>query len=133
MSNKTNRVQTEAKINVRAWKDPIFKEKLKKNPHAALKEMGMKKIPESLVIRTEEEGKNQWIIRLHERPLNFKEMTEEALEVFARGESHDAVCANKGAVCSNKGAVCSNKSAVCSNKGAVCSNKGAACTGKRPT
>jgi hypothetical protein len=98
MSYKINRQQTEAKINVRAWKDPAFKEKLKMDPHAALKEMGMKKIPESLVIRTEEEEKNQWIIRLCERPLNFNELSEEALEMVAAGEPQEAKCCPKSPV-----------------------------------
>lgn len=92
MSDKINREQTEAKINVRAWKDPAFKEKLKTDPHAALKEMGMKKLPKSLVIKTQEEKKNQWIIRLRERPLNFKELSEEALEKVASGEPQEAKC-----------------------------------------
>lgn len=92
MAQKPNRQQTEAKINVRAWKDPAFKEKLKKDPHAALKEMGMTKIPDSLVIQSMEEGKNQWIIRLHERPLNFNELSEEVLEKVAAGEPQEAKC-----------------------------------------
>jgi|SRR5579862_4881830 len=95
MSQKINRQQTEAKINVRAWKDPAFKEKLKTSPHAALKEMGMTKIPESLAIKTEEEGRNQWIIRLSERPLNFHELSEEALELVAAGEPQEAKCCPK--------------------------------------
>ncbi len=79
-------------INVKAWKDPAFREKLKKTPHAALKEMGMTKIPKSLVIQTAEEGKNQWIIRLHDRPKNYKELSDEALEKMASGEPQAAKC-----------------------------------------
>jgi len=95
MAKKFNRQETEAKINVRAWNDPEFKEKLKSNPHAALKEMGMTQIPSSLNIQSAEEGKNQWIIRLFERPLNFKELSEEALEKIASGELQDAKCCPK--------------------------------------
>jgi hypothetical protein len=95
MSQKANRQQTEAKINVRAWKDPAFKEKLKTNPHAALKEMGMAKVPASLAIQSVEEKKNQWIICLRERPLNFHELSEEALEKVAAGEPQESKCCPK--------------------------------------
>ncbi len=98
MSYKLNRQQTEAKINVRAWKDPAFKKKLENNPHDALKEMGMKKIPTSLTIQTAEEGKNQWIIRLHERPLNFSDLSNEELEKIAMGEPQEAKCCPKSPV-----------------------------------
>lgn len=98
MAKKFDRRQTEAKINVRAWKDPAFKEKLKKDPRAALKEMGMTKIPDSLVIRHAKEGKNEWVIRLHERPLNFHELSEEALEKVAAGEIQEAKCCPKSPV-----------------------------------
>ena len=95
MSDKFNRRQTEAKINVRAWKDPAFKEKLKQNPKAALLEMGMEKIPQSLEVQVAEEEKNLWVIRLHKRPLNFKELSEEALEKAAAGEIQEAKCCPK--------------------------------------
>lgn len=98
MSHKLNRQQTEAKINVRAWKDPAFKKKLQSAPHDALKEMGMKKIPTSLAIQTAEEGKNQWIIRLHERPLNFNDLSNEELEKIAMGEPQEAKCCPKSPV-----------------------------------
>ncbi|MBP7075216.1 MAG: NHLP leader peptide family RiPP precursor [Rhabdochlamydiaceae bacterium] len=95
MEKKLDRRQTEAQINVRAWKDPEFKEKLKTDPHAALKEMGMTKIPGSLVIKCAEEKNNQWIIRLHDRPLNFHELSEEVLEKIAAGEPQEASCCPK--------------------------------------
>jgi hypothetical protein len=95
MAHKFDRQQTEAKINVRAWKDPAFKEKLKRDPHAALKEMGMTKIPTTLAIHSAEEGRNEWIIRLRERPLNFDELSEEALEKVAAGEPQEAKCCPK--------------------------------------
>lgn len=95
MAQQFNREQTEAKINVRAWKDPTFKERLKTAPHDALKEMGMTKIPKSLAIKAEEEGKNQWIIRLHERPLNFNELSEAALEKIAAGKPQEVKCCPK--------------------------------------
>ncbi len=95
MEKKPNRQQTEAKINVRVWKDPAFKEKLMKDPRSALKEMGMAKIPDSLAVQTVEEKKNQWIIRLQERPLNFHDLSEEMLEKAAAGEPQEAKCCPK--------------------------------------
>lgn len=95
MTKNPNRQQTEAKINVRAWKDPAFKEKLMKDPRSALKEMGMSKIPDVLSVQTIEEKRNQWIIRLQERPLNYRELSEEALEKCATGEHQEAKCCPK--------------------------------------
>jgi hypothetical protein len=98
MMQKLNRQQTEAKINVRAWRDPAFAAKLKADPHAALKEMGMTKVPESLVIQSAEEKRNEWIIRLHERPLNYNELSEEVLEKVAAGELQEAKCCPKSPI-----------------------------------
>jgi len=95
MLDKLDRYQTEAIINMRAWKDPVFKEKLLNSPQEALKDMGMTKIPKTLEVRVAEEGKNQWVIRLHNRPLNFKEMNEEALKKAAAGEVQEAKCCPK--------------------------------------
>lgn len=95
MSGNFDRHQTEAKINVRAWKDPAFRQKLKENPRAALKEIGLGKIPQSLAVRVEEEEKNEWVIRLHNRPLNFKDLSDEALEKVAAGEIQEAKCCPK--------------------------------------
>ena len=95
MSDQYNRNQTEAKINVRAWKDPAFKKKLLENPKAALKEMGMAKIPGALEVKIAEEEKNEWVIRLLNRPLNFKELSDEALEKAASGEIQEAKCCPK--------------------------------------
>jgi hypothetical protein len=95
MAEKLNRQQTEAKINVRAWKDPIFRQRLAINPHLALKEIGMNKIPNSLKIQVVEEEKEEWVIRLHKRPLNYMELSEEALEKVAAGEPQEAKCCPK--------------------------------------
>src|SRR5271169_4917430 len=95
MKEKLNRVQTEAKINVRAWKDPAFAKKLKTNPLAALKEIGMTKLPKALNIQVVSEEKDEWVIRLHKRPLNFKELSEKALEKIAAGEPQEAKCCPK--------------------------------------
>ncbi len=98
MSEKLNRQQTEAQINLRAWNDPAFRDQLKKNPHAALKEMGMAQVPANLDIRVAEEDNNQWVIRLHKRPLNFRELSEMELEKVACGETQEAKCCPKSPV-----------------------------------
>jgi len=95
MTEKLNRQQTEAKINVRAWKDPSFRQKLGTNPHLALQEMGMTKLPDHLKIQIVEEQKEEWVIRLHKRPINFMELSEDALEKVAAGEPQEAKCCPK--------------------------------------
>lgn len=92
MAESLTRSQTEAKINVRAWKDPIFRQQLATNPHLALKEMGMSKVPSGLKIQIVEEQKEEWVIRLQKRPLNFQDLTDEALEKIACGEPQEAKC-----------------------------------------
>lgn len=95
MKKKLNRSQTEAKINVLAWQDKTFKKKLITDPHTALKEMGMKKVPKKVSIQIVEEDEDQWIIRLYNRPLNFKKLSEDALEKIALGEPQEAKCCPK--------------------------------------
>lgn len=48
MDKSFDRRITEAKNNVKAWRDPAFKRKLKKDPQAALQEIGMKNISAGL-------------------------------------------------------------------------------------
>lgn len=95
MAKKSNRQQTEAQINVRAWKDPAFKKKLNEKPHEALKALGMSKVPAKLTIRVVEEDENQWVIRLYNRPANFKKMSDIELEKVASGEAQEAKCCPK--------------------------------------
>jgi hypothetical protein len=95
MAKKTNRQQTEAQINVRAWKDPAFKKKLSENPRDALNALGMNKIPTSINIRVVEEEENQWLIRLHKPPANFKKLSEAELDKAASGEVQEATCCPK--------------------------------------
>jgi hypothetical protein len=92
MAKKMNRKKTEAMINVRAWEDPSFKERLQADPRGALRELGMERVPEGLTIRAVEEGRNEWVIRLHRRPLNFMEMDGRAREKAAAGEIQEAKC-----------------------------------------
>lgn len=92
---KLNRQQTEAKINLRAWEDPAFREQLKVNPHAALQAMGMTQLPEHIEIRVAEENANQWVIRLYNRPVNFEELSAKELKKVATGEAQKAKCCPK--------------------------------------
>ena len=54
--------------------------------------MGMTKVPESLVILSAEEKRNEWIIGLHESPLNYNEFFEAVLEKVAAGDLQKAKC-----------------------------------------
>jgi hypothetical protein len=92
---KSSRQQTEAQINMRVWKDPAFKKELSENPHDALKALGMNKIPADLNIQVVEEKRNQWIIRLHNPPANFKKMSDAELAKVANGEVQEAKCCPK--------------------------------------
>ncbi len=88
-----NRIETESEINVRAWKDPSFKKKLMTNPHAALHELGMKKIPQNIKIKIIEEDSNTWCIVLHKVPHGAESMSEEALKkTHAAGGMPDIIC-----------------------------------------
>jgi hypothetical protein len=95
MAKTFNRQQTETQINMRVWKDPAFKKKLNEKPHDALKTLGMSKVPSRLNVRVVEEEKNQWIIRLYNRPGNFKSMSDAELKRVAGGEAQEAKCCPK--------------------------------------
>ena len=95
IAEKLNRQETEAKINIRAWKDPAFREQLRTNPRAALHEMGMTKVPNDLNIQVAQEEEKQWIIRLYNRPLNFRELSDVEIEAVACGEAQDSKCCPK--------------------------------------
>lgn len=83
---KKNRKETEIEINLRVWKDPAFKSELKKNPHAALKKIGMKNVPEKLDIVVVEEVDYQWVIRLYQKPDNAERLTKQELDQAASGD-----------------------------------------------
>jgi hypothetical protein len=76
---KETREQIEAKINMRAWKDPKFKDKLMKDPHAALAEMGLN-APAYAKIHVHEETADSWHITIRKAPPNAKNMSEEELK-----------------------------------------------------
>ncbi len=73
-----------AKIVAHAWKDARYKEKLLKNPKAALKEMGMD-IPENLEVRVIEEKANSMTFVLPTPPAKARELSEQELQKMAGG------------------------------------------------
>lgn len=90
-----SRQQTEAKINVRAWRDEAFRALLLRDPHAALKQMGMTRVPACLDVQTAQESKNQWLIRLQAPPFNAHELSDEVLEGIAAGMPQEPKCCPK--------------------------------------
>ncbi len=82
-----NRYETEQEINIKAWKDPAFKKKLITNTNTTLKEMGLKKLPDSLKIRLIEENKNEWCIVLHTPPANAQNLSDEELRNVSGADS----------------------------------------------
>src|SRR5579872_6752575 len=79
-----------AKIVAHAWKDPKFKEKLLKNPKAALKEMGMD-IPENFEVRVIEEKENSLTFVLPRTPAEVEELSDRDLNKLAGGRNRDTV------------------------------------------
>jgi hypothetical protein len=77
-----------AKIVAHAWKDARFKEKLLKNPKAALQEMGMD-IPENLEVRVIEEKANSMTFVLPTAPAKARELSEQELQKLAGGAGVD--------------------------------------------
>jgi hypothetical protein len=95
MTSKSNRAETEAKINARAWKDPAFKKKLLSKPSEALQELGMKNVPAELKIRIVEEEKGTWCIVLHTPPENVTKLSENELAKIAAANVAQACICNK--------------------------------------
>jgi hypothetical protein len=77
----------QAKIIVRAWKDPRFKEKLLKTPRAAFKEMGAD-IPETVQIKIIEDKPNAFTFVIPAPVLEVKQMSDQELEKVAGGTQH---------------------------------------------
>lgn len=98
-SKKPTRKEVEAKITVRAWKDPTFKELLKKDPHKALKTIGVNEIPADWQITVIEEKKHTWVIRIPQEPSNSKELSEEELQASASGEASCKRCNGTYCIC----------------------------------
>lgn len=86
-SNPKNKGDSEAMLNAKAWKDPKFKKKLLKDPHAAIEEMGFD-IPPQVKIRIVEEDADTVIFVLHPAPRN-QPMAEEELQQIAGGQDYN--------------------------------------------
>lgn len=82
---KLSREAFEKKVNIHAWKDAAFREKLLSNPKEALKEFGMQNIPQPVQISCLEESENHWTIVLRTPPPNSKNLSEKELEKYAAG------------------------------------------------
>ncbi|MFI5333697.1 MAG: NHLP leader peptide family RiPP precursor [Chlamydiales bacterium] len=79
-----NAKELEAKIIAHAWKDPRYKEKLLKNPRAAMKEMGLD-IPENIHVKVVEDKPNSFTFVLPPSAPGTKEMSEHELARLAAG------------------------------------------------
>ncbi|MFI5333875.1 MAG: NHLP leader peptide family RiPP precursor [Chlamydiales bacterium] len=73
-----------AKIIVRAWKDPKFKEKLIKNPRAAMQEMGLE-VQEKITVQVVEDNKNTVTFVLPQSVDASQELPDSELERLAAG------------------------------------------------
>ena len=84
MAKENNFEKLRAKIIVRAWKDPRFKEKLLKNPHAAFKEMGLD-LPENFQVKVVEDKANTFTFVLPRASGQLHELSDQQLEKMAGG------------------------------------------------
>ena len=75
-----------AKINVRCWKDPSFKQKFMKNPRAAIQELGYA-WPQDAKIRVIEIGQNEVIFPLQPAPSHAEKMSDSELKKIAAAGS----------------------------------------------
>ena len=87
------REEFQAEINIRAWKDPKFKNLLMKDPHAALTQMG-KNIPKHAKIHVYEETGDSIHIVIHKAPLNVQNMSEAELKKVAAAGPNGCGCGN---------------------------------------
>jgi hypothetical protein len=85
---KLSRGEIEALINVRAWKEPSFKQHLISNPRDALRELGVES--QSLRISVIEELEKEWCLVLHPAPKQYPFLSiEELLGVLNEDELFD--------------------------------------------
>jgi hypothetical protein len=81
-----NFYETRSKVIAKAWKDPSFKQKLLKDPKAALKEMGCH-IPEKMTVKCVEESKSTLTFVLPAAPAETSHLSEAELSKVAGGIS----------------------------------------------
>lgn len=73
-----------AKVIAKAWKDPSFKQKLLKDPKAALKEMGYA-APANVTVKCVEESKGSLTFVLPATPAGSHQLSEADLSKVAGG------------------------------------------------
>jgi hypothetical protein len=81
----SNFYEIRTQVIAKAWKDPSFKEKLLKNPKAALKEMGYA-LPENVNVKCIEESKNVFTLVIPSTPSDVQKLTEAELSEIAGGQ-----------------------------------------------
>jgi nitrile hydratase len=81
---KKTRKEIEEEVNIRAWKDPVFKEKLKKHPREALEEFGLK-VPQHIKIEVHEETSDKWCLVIQKAPANAQNLSESELKKLGGG------------------------------------------------
>jgi hypothetical protein len=81
-----NFYETRSKVIAKAWKDPSFKQKLLKDPKAALKEMGCD-VPEKVTVKCVEESKSTLTFVLPAAPADASQLSEKELSKVAGGQS----------------------------------------------
>ena len=85
MTKRRSHQEIEAELNARAWKDPAFKNKLLRDPKAALKEIGVESISPSVTVRLVEEKEQEWTIVLRPAPKHSDQLSEAELRSLAAG------------------------------------------------
>jgi hypothetical protein len=78
----------EAKVVAKALQDDVFRKKLLQNPKAAVAEVAGKPLPDSLVVKAQEEAPNTLTIILPKKAAKAKaegKLSEEALDKVAGG------------------------------------------------
>ena len=85
--NNRTRKEFEAELITKAWKDAVFKQELLSNPKAVYaRELGQQ-LPENLQVQVMEEDDRHLYLALPKSPQVSEEITDEALEAIAGGDS----------------------------------------------
>jgi hypothetical protein len=88
-----NKKDNYKKVVTRAWKDKKFKEKLLKDPKAALKEMGVEVSGEVQIV---EQKPRAEIFVLPQPPAEMQELSDQDLEKIAGGGTQGLSCTAYG-------------------------------------
>ncbi len=79
---KDKNTDLRSKVIAKAWKDPAFRKKLKNNPKAALKEMGIS-IPDNVQVHVQEDDARHFTFVLPSAPTNAQELDDAELKRIA--------------------------------------------------